>query len=85
MGQGTLSNIAITPFKATATDARTQIIYQASELAQKGLVSGDRISAIQFTVTSKGSTCSLITVLLLVMLLFLLSSALLLQLQIQQH
>ena len=55
LGQGTLSNIAITPFKATATDARTQIIYQASELAQKGLLSGDRISAIKFTVTSKGS------------------------------
>lgn len=55
LGQGALSNIAITPFKATATDARTQIIYQASELEQKGLVSGDRISAIKFTVASKGS------------------------------
>jgi hypothetical protein len=54
-GFGTFSNPAITPFKATATDARTQIIYQASELTSSGLVNGDRINAIRFTIASKGS------------------------------
>jgi hypothetical protein len=34
---------------------RTQIIYQASELTLNGLVNGDRINAIRFTIASKGS------------------------------
>ena len=52
---GTLSNTAITPFKASSTDARTQIIYQSSELTLNGLVNGDRINAIRFRITAKNS------------------------------
>lgn len=53
---GTNNFVAITPFRATASDARLQIIYQASELTLAGLVGGDRISQINYTLQSKGST-----------------------------
>lgn len=52
---GTLNNSAITPFKGAAADARTQIIYQASELTLSGLVNGDQITGIRYTVVTKGS------------------------------
>lgn len=55
---GTLNNIAITPFKAASSDARTQIIYQAAELTLAGLVNGDQITGIRYTLTSKGSSTS---------------------------
>ena len=54
-GSGALSSTTSTPFKATATDARTQIIYSAAELQQAGLIAGDKITGLQFTVTAKGS------------------------------
>lgn len=53
---GTLVNNIYTPFKAQSTDARAQIIYTAAELTLSGLVNGDRITAIQFTLNAKGST-----------------------------
>lgn len=53
---GAISNNIYTPFKSQSTDARTQIIYTAAELTLAGLVNGDRITAIEFTLTNKGST-----------------------------
>ncbi|MBK9402181.1 MAG: hypothetical protein IPN36_15485 [Bacteroidetes bacterium] len=57
-GNGTLANNIYTPFKSQSTDARTQIIYSATELLQSGMISGDRISGLQFSVVSKGSTAA---------------------------
>lgn len=56
MGNGTLNNILITPFKSNATDARTQIIYSRAELLAMGFQTGDRITGLQFNIISKGST-----------------------------
>lgn len=53
---GTLNFVNVTPFRAAATDARMQIIYQQSELTLAGLVGGDQITDIRFTLASKGST-----------------------------
>ncbi|CAN5523536.1 hypothetical protein BH11BAC2_BH11BAC2_04050 [soil metagenome] len=58
VSNGTLVNNIITPFKSQSSDARTQIIYTAAELAAQGLQSGDRISALKFNITSKGSTAA---------------------------
>jgi hypothetical protein len=52
---GTLVNNIYTPFKSQSTDARTQIIYTAAELTLAGLIGGDRITAIEFTLNNKGS------------------------------
>lgn len=58
IGNGNLSNNIYTPFKAQSTDARTQIIYSGTELSAAGLVAGDRISSIQFSLFFKGSTAA---------------------------
>ena len=55
---GTLSNSIYTPFKAASSDARTQIIYSATELAAAGILANDRITGLLFNITSKGSTMS---------------------------
>ncbi len=55
---GTLVNNIITPFKAQSSDARTQIIYTAAELTTQGLQGGDKITALKFNITAKGSTAA---------------------------
>lgn len=55
---GTLVNNIYTPFKAQSTDARSQIIYSAAELTLAGLVGGDNITGLQFTLNFKGSTAA---------------------------
>lgn len=52
---GTIAANVYTPFKSLSSDARTQIIYSQSELLGEGLISGDRITAIKYTIRSKGS------------------------------
>lgn len=54
-GTGTLVNNIMTPFKAQSTDARTQIIYTATELSAQGLQANDQIIALKYFVT-KSST-----------------------------
>lgn len=53
---GVLQNNIYTPFKATATDARSQIIYSATELSSQGILAGDRITEIQFSLWLKSSS-----------------------------
>ncbi|MBK7967184.1 MAG: T9SS type A sorting domain-containing protein [Bacteroidetes bacterium] len=55
-GNGTIVNNTITPFKAQSTDARTQLIYTASELASLGFVSNDNINGLEFSISLKGSS-----------------------------
>ncbi|MBK7683496.1 MAG: hypothetical protein IPJ26_13990 [Bacteroidetes bacterium] len=57
-GNGIIPNNIYTPFKAQSTDARSQIIYSAAELTLNGLIGGDRINGIQFSLWSKGSSAS---------------------------
>ncbi len=54
-GRGSLTNNIYTPFKAQSSDARTQIIYSASELLGSGLISSDRINGLEFALSFKGS------------------------------
>ena len=54
-GNGTLVNNIYTPFKSQSTDARTQIIYSATELAAAGMLANDNISGLEFSLVFKGS------------------------------
>ena len=53
---GTISNSLITPFRTNAARARMQFIYTAAEMALKGMLAGDTLTGLQFTLASKGST-----------------------------
>ena len=55
---GTLNNNIYTPFKSASSEARSQIIYSAAEMTAAGMTGGDRITGLQFTTTSKGSTAA---------------------------
>lgn len=50
ISNGTLENNIYTPFRGGNTDARTQILYSAAELAALGFVANDRIVQIGYTV-----------------------------------
>lgn len=52
---GGLAVNVYTPFKSLSSDARTQIIYTQPELTLEGLIAGDRITAIKYTIRAKGS------------------------------
>lgn len=54
-GNGNILNNIYTPFKAQSTDARTQIIYSASELSAAGMLSNDHISGLEFSLWFKAS------------------------------
>lgn len=54
-GNGNLVNNIYTPFKSQSTDARTQIIYSAAELAAAGMITNDIISGLEFSLVFKGS------------------------------
>lgn len=54
-GNGALINNIYTPFKSQSTDARTQIIYSATELAAAGMLANDNISGLEFSLVFKGS------------------------------
>lgn len=56
VGNGTTTSSTITPFRANASDARTQIIFLASELMSAGLMAGDQITSLQYQIVSKSST-----------------------------
>ncbi|MFN8154925.1 MAG: GEVED domain-containing protein [Bacteroidia bacterium] len=56
MGNGSSTSLTISPFKANSSDARTQIMYMASELYTAGLIAGDQITALQYQLVSKAST-----------------------------
>lgn len=55
-GNGTLLNLVMTPFKSASSDAKTQVIYTASELAAQGLTAGDQITALKFNITKFSSS-----------------------------
>ena len=55
---GTLPNNIYTPFKSQSTDARSQIIYSAAELTLKGMVNGDNIDGVEYSLWFKGSSAA---------------------------
>ncbi|MFN0187063.1 MAG: T9SS type A sorting domain-containing protein [Bacteroidia bacterium] len=55
LGNGNILNNIYTPFKAQSTDARTQIIYSASELAAAGMMANDLINGLEFYLWFKAS------------------------------
>lgn len=57
-GRGAITNNIYTPFKAQSSDARTQIIYSASELLGAGLISNDLIKGLEFSLSFKGSVAA---------------------------